>query len=100
MKVRKHDIVLFLQKSKNKEEWRSAIVTEVHPDGTFNITGHHVPGYLETGSGRCDPAQIGQHPYGFYCDMKIIGHCSRIHYMEAPSHAGEREVFQSGFGEY
>lgn len=83
MEVRKHDIVLFLQKSKNKEEWRSAIVTQIHPEGTFNIIGYHVPGYLETGSGRCDPAQIGQHPYGFYCDMKIIGQGPNPYYTGA-----------------
>ena len=73
MEVRKHDIVLMLNRTKHSTEWRSGIVTEVHPDGSFSFIGHHVPGYLETGSGRCDPAKVGTTPYGFYCGLQVIG---------------------------
>lgn len=83
MKVRKHDIVLMLHRTKHSTEWRSGIVTEVHPDGSFSFIGHHVPGCLETGSGRCDPAQIGRHPYGFCCGMKIIGQGPNPYYTGA-----------------
>jgi len=74
MEIRTGDIVLMLQKSKNTTEWRSGVVTHVHPDGSFSHMGHFVAGYLETGQGRCNPAVIGKHPYGFCCALQVIGH--------------------------
>jgi hypothetical protein len=73
MKVRKHDIILFTSRTKRGTELRTAIVTKVNGDGSFCHIGHHVPGYLETGSGRCYVDKIGTTPYGFYCAAEVIG---------------------------
>ena len=83
MKVRKHDVVLLLNRTKNTTEWRSAIVTEVHPDGSFSYIGHYVPGYLETGQGRCYLEKVGTSPYGFHCGLQVIGQGPNPYYTGA-----------------
>ena len=76
--VKLNDIVIFTQKFRHGQEYRAAYVTKVNPD-SFNFVGYNKTEFLETGQGRCEFASIGTKPFGFYCEMKVIGNDPRYY---------------------
>jgi hypothetical protein len=66
------DVLLFTQRSKRGTEYRTGLVTHTNGPWVCYI-GHHVDGYLESGSGAFDPTLVGTRPYGFHCAVEKIG---------------------------
>jgi hypothetical protein len=74
-------------RDKRGETISAAIVTAVDYNGLglITYTGRYGTKLPISGSGAFNPEKVGTTPYGFYCEVKIVGHSKpRRHEFKGP----------------